>query len=140
MKHIAVRSEVLNATVGGYKISISGLGESTTYITPGGLAQPYLPYVDVEVADDADTVSYKLVSGRRSIQSRCANMQSLYLKPCPRVRGNSQCYSPVPEAVRNVHDGFPEMVWQGFPAQAVNFVFELFHFGHGRHLTGAGGR
>ena len=33
LKHIAVRSEVLNATVGGYRISISGLGRSTP-ITP----------------------------------------------------------------------------------------------------------
>lgn len=59
LKHIAVRSEVLNGTVGGYRISISGLGRSTQ-ITPGGLAQPYLPYIDVEIADDAEIVSHKL--------------------------------------------------------------------------------
>jgi len=35
LKHIAVRSDVLKATFGGYSISISGL-----------------PYVDVEVADN----------------------------------------------------------------------------------------
>jgi len=66
LKHIAVRSEVLNATVGGYKISISGLGRSTTHITLGGLAQPYLPYIDVEIADDANAVSYDFEGARHS--------------------------------------------------------------------------
>lgn len=50
-----------------------------------------------------------------------------------------QCYSPVPKSVRYVHNGFPEMIWQGFPAQIVDFVLKLLHVDRARHLTGAGG-
>lgn len=117
MKHIAVRSEVLNGTVGGYKISISGLGRSTQ-INPGRLAQPYLPYIDVKVADDAVAVS----------------KSCLFIREC-----YAQCYSPAPESIWQVHNGFLEMVWQGLPAQIVDFVLKLLHAGRARHLTGAGG-
>lgn len=47
---------MLKATFGGYKISISGLQRST-YIPYGELAWPYLPYIDVEVADDTMAIS-----------------------------------------------------------------------------------
>jgi hypothetical protein len=80
LKHIAVRSEVLNATVGGYKISISGLGRSTTHVNASRLAQPYLPYVDVEITDDADEVSRKFGAARRSVQPLCADIQNPHVK------------------------------------------------------------
>jgi len=47
---------VLKATVGGYKISISGLSRSTS-IYPDRPVYPYLPYIDVEVTDDTVAVS-----------------------------------------------------------------------------------
>nr|GFD54197.1 hypothetical protein [Tanacetum cinerariifolium] len=50
-----------------------------------------------------------------------------------------QCYCPVAKSVWQVHNGLPEMVWQGFPAQTVNLALELVHAGRARHLTGAGG-
>jgi hypothetical protein len=69
------------------------------------------------------------------VQTFKIHMSSLNSRDCR----DSQCYGPVPKSVWNVHDGFPEMVWQGFPAQTVDLALELVHAGRARHLTGAGG-
>jgi hypothetical protein len=56
LKQMALRSAVVKGTLGGYKISISGLDGFNTCSSVGGNS-PYLPYINVEVANNTRAVS-----------------------------------------------------------------------------------